>query len=335
MNKLKYYIKYLILWVRPLFLIVANLYLWWQLRKKTSKHLAKHNITSNVPIKRRGRVYQYGDIVEIRVNQKRYLFSAASRAYTFDIIKFFDQYVDSVEGEIDENGFEVYDFSQVKLHKIKNDQRSLYYYLIPEMQAVDLDYLHFFKIRPGDFILDAGSFAGLTAARFAEKVGTHGRVICLEPDPFNYELLMRNIKHLKLSNVVAYPYALWNKTGEKLRFLADRGTGSTLTPTPSRVNPSFIMVQTTSLLTLMQEGQIQKGFDLLKLDVEGAEYAIFSEIGEFFAQCKPRQIILEVHPDAQGCAKPHFFVDILRRYNYDTRMMVSGQDILVGGTLNS
>ena len=48
-------------------------------------------------------------------------------------------------------------------------------------------------INPGDVVLDAGAHIGSFTIPFAQKVGAAGKVISIEPDEDNYDLLCRNI----------------------------------------------------------------------------------------------------------------------------------------------
>jgi FkbM family methyltransferase len=59
-------------------------------------------------------------------------------------------------------------------------------------------------IRPGDTVFDIGGHIGTFAIPIAQKVGASGRVLIVEGDSGNLELLRRNIDRLNLSHI-AYP----------------------------------------------------------------------------------------------------------------------------------
>lgn len=70
------------------------------------------------------------------------------------------------------------------------------------------------QVKSGDVIVDIGANIGYYTVLFADKVGKSGKVIAIEPDPINFEILQKNIKENKLFNVVAVQAAVGSQTGE-------------------------------------------------------------------------------------------------------------------------
>jgi FkbM family methyltransferase len=66
-------------------------------------------------------------------------------------------------------------------------------------------------IRPGDVVLDAGANIGVYTLLLSGAVGA-GRVIAVEPDPTNLELLRQNVARNACTNVTVLPCALGGKT---------------------------------------------------------------------------------------------------------------------------
>ena len=64
------------------------------------------------------------------------------------------------------------------------------------------------QIKSGDIIVDIGANIGYYTVLFADKVGKLGKVIAIEPDPINFEILQKNIKENRLKNVVAVQAAV-------------------------------------------------------------------------------------------------------------------------------
>jgi FkbM family methyltransferase len=133
-------------------------------------------------------------------------------------------------------------------------------------------------------VIDAGAHVGLfslQAATYASKV------IALEPHPSNYTLLMRNAKRNSCPSVVTIPKALWHESGWAQFYQGQDSGGSSLS---LRKGPSF-KVATISLDELVgTTGNV----DLLKLDIEGAEFPVLE-------RCRPQtlssigSIAAEVH----------------------------------------
>ncbi|MCH8343216.1 MAG: FkbM family methyltransferase [Planctomycetes bacterium] len=121
-------------------------------------------------------------------------------------------------------------------------------------------------------VVDLGANVGLFTSRVAEQAE---RVICYEPIPENFAQLRRNIEGL--SNVAPVQEAVDGKTGMmRLHFpQANEATGQFAKyPQPEIHLPeSFIEVPCITLDELFDRHRIES-CDLLKIDVEGAEYDI-------------------------------------------------------------
>jgi FkbM family methyltransferase len=105
-------------------------------------------------------------------------------------------------------------------------------------------------------------------------VGPSGRVIAFEPDPANYEYLLRNIKRHGLSNVVAVRAALSDGNGEA-EFHAEATLGSGLSEFATR--PSLSGVQTVETMTLERACERYGSPAFVKMDIEGAEIAVLAD----------------------------------------------------------
>jgi len=65
----------------------------------------------------------------------------------------------------------------------------------------------------GTLALDVGANGGYHAVTIARKVGPTGRVLALEPDPFNFQLLLANLRINAVANVCALNLAAGDKNG--------------------------------------------------------------------------------------------------------------------------
>jgi FkbM family methyltransferase len=135
-----------------------------------------------------------------------------------------------------------------------------------------------YRLRRGtwDTVLDLGGNIGCVALRVASRAR---RVIVYEPDPLNLELLTRNLSGL--DNVEVVPGAVAGERGHRKLHVAASGrwgARSTLfhEVQAARVNAADteVKVPVTTLDAVFAEHAIEH-CDLLKIDVEGAEYEIF------------------------------------------------------------
>ncbi len=135
---------------------------------------------------------------------------------------------------------------------------------IEEQYKWDLEY------RP-KVILDIGSNVGFSVIYFKLKY-PEAVIYAFEPDPATYKKLQRNTK--KLNNVHIFNMALSDKDGEELFFVYP-GSSMSSSLFPRVDNQKSIKVPSRKLDTFIAEQEIKK-IDLIKFDVEGGEFQIFS-----------------------------------------------------------
>ena len=131
-----------------------------------------------------------------------------------------------------------------------------------------------------DVVLDVGACAGEFSFYIHDNAK---RIYALEPDPVEYGELARNIEEFGLTKIKPFKMALFNTNEDTYLQLKGRGGHVTL---PEYAQAS-IKTQTRTLNTFLKENNIEK-VDILKIDVEQAEDAIFSapDAGEALAKVK-------------------------------------------------
>ena len=238
------------------------------------------NVYARIKISKYAKVRINQDKIEITNQNNKYVLPLNKNAYAFEVLKDFNFYINAVEPEIIENE-NVFDFSVIKKHKLKNENESFYYFVLPEIPETDNIYLSYLKLKANDVVLDIGSFTGHTAYRFAKAVGENGLVISVEPDATNFELLQKNIENLGLKNIEIINNALW-KESTILEFLCEGSMGSTLSilNNLTRKHKNLLKIQTTTLEEIAQNYNLTK-INAIKIDIEGAEYDVFSNIDSF------------------------------------------------------
>jgi FkbM family methyltransferase len=152
---------------------------------------------------------------------------------------------------------------------------------------------------PARTIVDLGASVGLATLRLLAS-HRNARVIAVEADPVLIPRLRANVKGLPVTVIHA---AIAGESGERRFYRSDIDSwGNSLDQTSSRQKP--VSVPALTLAELLDEHAVQQ-VDLLKLDVEGAEWEVFEDVLD------PRiaAIVGEVH--ARDGKTPAEFVDRL------------------------
>jgi len=127
-------------------------------------------------------------------------------------------------------------------------------------------------VKEGMTVIDIGANIGYYSLIAGKIVGKMGKVYAFEPEPNNYNLLVKNIKKNKLSNIVALQKAVSVDSGEKTLFLSKLAHDHSFTEenvNSIRDERGSIKVETISIDEFAQQELIKK-LDIVKIDVEGA-----------------------------------------------------------------
>jgi FkbM family methyltransferase len=146
-------------------------------------------------------------------------------------------------------------------------------------------------------IIDAGANIGLAtlylSARFPQA-----KVIAIEPEPSNYELLVRNCSGL--TNVTAWHAAVWNND-TSLQIQNPNAEKWAFTVTPCTRDAASAITALTIPQILARSGHDK--IDILKLDIEGAERELFCNGCEAWLPYVA-MIIIELHDRfLPGCSR--------------------------------
>jgi len=121
------------------------------------------------------------------------------------------------------------------------------------------------EIDRGSFVLDVGAHIGIYSLKTAKEIGDKGLVVAIEPESQNFRFLAQNVAVNGYSNIALLNTSLSSREGPVNLYLGISGT-HTLLPRSSKK----IEVQSTTLTALGKQFK-NKNFDIVKIDVEGAE----------------------------------------------------------------
>lgn len=155
-----------------------------------------------------------------------------------------------------------------------------------------------FKIQPTDTVIDIGGNIG-TFAVLAAKAAHRGRVFTFEPGSENFKLLRQNLDANSADNVVATHAAVADSDGTIELELSDGdgGYNSTIRGRLQGVKNREV-VPAISLQRIIDENGITR-CDFLKMDCEGAEYAIVKSLPLDYWQ-RVWRLALEYHGTELG-----------------------------------
>ena len=189
---------------------------------------------------------------------------------------------------------------------------------------------------PWNVVIDIGANVGIFACRVADIAE---RVICYEPSPANFTQLERNTRGR--DGIEAVCEAVADAPGVLRLYRPEDGShsyGFTLYPEPglgAERFDAFDEVKATTLDALFERHRIAR-CDLLKIDAEGAEYAIFygasdatlarvdrivgeyhdvspedprTRIANFCAHLESKGFAVETRPSRRHANQGHFFAE--------------------------
>ena len=193
----------------------------------------------------------------------------------------------------------------------RNDCKHPFWLRVPSSDVPTYDQVfikeeyRFLVESPPEIIVDAGANIGLASIYFANKY-PDAKIIALEPEQSNFELLKKNVSPYR--NIVPVQSALWDKN-EKIN-LVDPGLGEWGFRTEvknSAENPREKICHQVTAMTvdrIIKEFNLEK-IDILKIDIEGAEREVFTDTSAWIE--KVSSLIVELHERFRpGCNRSFY-----------------------------
>jgi FkbM family methyltransferase len=154
-------------------------------------------------------------------------------------------------------------------------------------------------------IVDAGANIGLSSIYFSNRF-PRSKIIAIEPEEGNFELLRRNTK--PYDNIVAVRGALWHENKSIHLVDPSQGEWGFMTQAQDSVNERFgPVLQEVHGMTvdrIMKEHGIEH-IDILKMDIEGAEREVFSNPSSWLGSVD--SLIVELHERMKsGCNRSFY-----------------------------
>jgi FkbM family methyltransferase len=176
------------------------------------------------------------------------------------------------------------------------------------MTKHDDDMLQLFRPIKRDIVVDVGAYVGRYTLTSSKRVGDTGKVIAIEGDLSHYEMLNKNLKLNRISNVTAINCMVGSKDMDinYQDFLAELdGTEQ------KQLDNTIIHVNSLDNL-LVKECKINE-VNWIKIDVEGMELEVLKGAHIILSKSKRIKIQIEIH-GVNKLYKP--IVELLNSYNF-------------------
>ena len=148
------------------------------------------------------------------------------------------------------------------------------------------------RLKPGDVVLDIGANVGVMALLAASVVGDSGRVIAVEPNPDNVQLLYRGIVLNQFTNVEVLPLAASDRCAVSALSGRRSNTEIATVDTSDQQMDERRLVQSVVLDDVLST---MPRLDLIKLDIEGHEPAALRGLGRLVTTFHPT-LVSEFNP---------------------------------------
>lgn len=146
-------------------------------------------------------------------------------------------------------------------------------------------------LSPGDIFIDVGANIGYFTLTSSLCVGSSGKVVAFEPNPFTYNVLLQNIKLNHYSNIDAIQEAVGECDGEAELFISEgiADAGASLVRKSTQKNT--IKIRKVTLDSYTKTHNIQP--DFIKIDAEGFDEQVLEGANTILAKKKKPVLLVE------------------------------------------
>ncbi len=158
-------------------------------------------------------------------------------------------------------------------------------------------------------IIDGGANIGLAAIVFANKY-PHAKIVCIEPESSNYDMLQKNIH--QYNNITSIKAGIWRNSS--FLNIENPQAGKWAFTIHETAQPDENSLKGISLNDIIDECGWENA-DLIKLDIEGSEKEVFENNSSGWLN-SAKGVIIELHDWIKaGCSRAVF--SATNMYNFD------------------
>jgi FkbM family methyltransferase len=171
-----------------------------------------------------------------------------------------------------------------------------------------------FTPREGDTVIDIGAHIGRYTITSSKQVGSTGKVVAIEADPDNFQLLKRNIALNNLTNVLPLNYAVFStRTIMKLYEQSASAKYNSVMLTRARTM-NYVEVNADTLDSILEQNTINQ-VNWIKIDVEGAEFEVLKGSTKTLSS-NDISLLVEIH-NIDDPSHYDNILDFLKYHNYE------------------
>lgn len=144
-------------------------------------------------------------------------------------------------------------------------------------------------------VFDVGAHIGLYAIPASSVISQGGIVYAFEPSAINRKYFEKHLKYNRISNIVLLPYLVGDEVNKMQAFYESRvvDPANSVNPKKNIARYSKVFREQVTLDNFTEESKVKP--DVIKIDVEGAEYNVLKGANELIRKYSP-VIFLSAHP---------------------------------------
>lgn len=148
------------------------------------------------------------------------------------------------------------------------------------------------SLQPGSTFVDVGANVGAFTLPAARRVGPSGCVVAIEPSAAVYPYLQRNVAASGLNNIHLVNLAAYDNDNTCMPFYDAPKDHFGMGSLGKQFSERPAMVQTRRLDSILSDAQMER-VDLIKVDVEGFEAAVFEGASQLLSRCDAPVVLFE------------------------------------------
>lgn len=175
-------------------------------------------------------------------------------------------------------------------------------------------YSSYFPFYEQATIIDVGAHFGYFSLFAHQHTAPQSKLISIEPNIDNYQVLLDNLLHNKASNCIPILAALSHEPGSTQLHIGKHSENNSLIKDYSMLSTGSQNVDAFTLVQICEKHKLEN-IDFLKLDCEGSEYTILEHLpDELFRKIKV--VSMEFHDLKDSHYNAKFLIKLLQSHHF-------------------